>query len=97
MLGVNVNYFLNSVLRFDHKDFIKAMKVDLGPILGNTGLWALRCLSNHAKEVKDMDLKKKAAVATELIEKFLESGFDVLGEEKKYNFINKFGPKKCPE
>lgn len=45
----------------------------------------------------DTDLKKRAAVATELIEKFLDSGLDVLGEEKKYNFLNKFGPKKCPE
>jgi len=96
MLGVNINYFLTSVLRFDHKDFIKAIKIDVGPILGYTGLWALRCLSNHAKEVKDTDLKKRVAVATELIEKYLESGLDVLGEEKKYNFLNKFGPKKCP-
>ena len=93
----NINYFLNSVLRFDHKDFIKAIKIDVGPILGYTGLWALRCLSNHAKEVKDNELKKKVAVATELIEKYLESGLDVIGEEKKYNFFNKFGPKKCPE
>ena len=44
-----------------------------------------------------MDLKKRAAVATELIEKFLETGLDVLKEEKKYNFINKFGPKKLPD
>lgn len=79
MLGVNVNYFLHSVLRFDHKDFLKAIKIDVGPILGHTGLWALRCVSNHAKEVKDNELKKKAAVAIELIEKYLESGFDVIG------------------
>ncbi len=97
MLGVNVQYMINSVLRFDHKDFLMAMKIDLGPILGHTGLWALRQLSNHAKEVKDQDLKKRVAVATELIEKYLESGLDVLKEEKKYNFINKFGPKKCPD
>lgn len=97
MLGVNINYFLTSVLRFDHKDFLKALKIDVGPILGYTGLWALRCLSNHAKEVKDTELKKKVTVAIELIEKYLESGLDVLGEEKKYHFLNKFGPKKCPE
>ena len=97
MLGVNLQYLINSVLRFDHKDFIKAIKIDLGPLLGHTGLWALRQLSNHAKEIKDNELKKKAAVATELIEKFLESGLAVLKEEKKYNFINKFGPKKCPD
>ena len=97
MLGVNQKYFINSVLHFDHKDFLMAIKIDLGPLLGHTGLWALRQLNNHAKEVKDMELKKKAAVAIELIEKYLESGLDVLKEEKKYNFINKFGPKKYPE
>lgn len=97
MLGVNINYFVNSVLRFDHKDFLKAMKMDVGPILGHTGLWALRCLSNHAKEIGDKDLKKKAQIGTEIIEKYMDAGLDVLGEEKKYNFINKFGPKKCPE
>lgn len=42
MLGVNISYFLNSVLRFDHKDFLKAIKIDVGPLLGYTGLWALR-------------------------------------------------------
>ena len=88
---------INSVLRFDHKDFLKAIKIDLGPILGNTGLWALRQLSNHAKEVKDTELKKKAAVSIEIIEKYLDNGLEVLKEEKKYNFINKFGPKKCPD
>lgn len=35
-------------------------------------------------------------VATELIEKYMESGLEILGEEKKYHFINKFSPKKCP-
>jgi len=49
------------------------------------------------KEQGNNDLKKKAAVALELVEKFLESGFEMLNEEKKYHFINKFSPKKCPK
>ena len=53
MLGVNLQYLIHSVLRFDHKDFIKAIKIDLGPLLGHTGLWTLRQLSNYAKENKD--------------------------------------------
>lgn len=97
MLGVSIHYMVNSVLRFDHKDFLKAMKVDLGPVLGHTGLWALRQLISYAQEVKDNELKKKAKVCTELIEKLIESNYDVIGEEKKYNFINKFSPKKCPD
>jgi len=31
MLGVSVHYMVNSVLRFDHKDFLKAMKVSASP------------------------------------------------------------------
>jgi len=41
MLGVLLKYFMESALRFDHKDFIKAIKIDLGPILGDFGLWCL--------------------------------------------------------
>jgi len=97
MLGVSVHYMINSVIRFDHRDFLKAMKVDLGPVLGHTGLWALRQQINFAVETKDNELKKKAKVCLELIEKLIENNYDVIGEEKKYNFINKFGPKKCPD
>ena len=50
-----------------------------------------------AKEKKDNDLKKRLAVCIEIVEKYLENGTDTLGDEKKYNFMNKFGPKKCPE
>ena len=42
MIGVLVKYFVNQVLRFDHKDFVRAIKTDLGPLLGDTGIWALK-------------------------------------------------------
>lgn len=44
MVGVNINYLIESVLRFDHNDFIKALKLDLGPVLGDMGLWSLKQL-----------------------------------------------------
>lgn len=97
MLGVQINYFLTSVLRFDHKDFLKALKVDLGPVLGDVGLWALQQQLDLAKENKETELKKKLTVCIDIVEKFMENGLDVLGDEKKYNFMNKFGPKKCPD
>lgn len=34
--------------------------------------------------------------AIDLITKYLDSGFDMLGIENKYNMLNRFGPKKCP-
>jgi hypothetical protein len=97
MVGVNLQYFLESVLRFDHPDFMKAMKFDLGPVLGDVGLWCIKCLQDQAKEQGNDELKKKYQVMADIIEKYLESSLDVLGQEKKYHFINKFSPKKCPE
>lgn len=83
-------------MRFDHPDFVKAIKLDLGPVLGDLGAWAAKCHLERAKESGDSDLKKKWQVVLDIIDKNIESGLDVLGEEKKYNFMNKFGPKKCP-
>jgi len=54
-----MNYLLNSVLRFDYKDFVTAVKIDLGPVLGDIGVWVLQCLHESAKEKKDTELKKK--------------------------------------
>ena len=96
MVGVQLEYFINKVLRFDHKDFMKAMKFDLGPVLGDLGLWCLKDLVDNAKQRKDPEMKKKIQVAFDIVEKYLSDGFAYLGLEKKYNFINKFGPKKCP-
>jgi len=69
----------------------------MGPVLGDVGLWALNCLLDQAKEQKDTEMKKKLTLCIDIIEKYLDSSFGVLGDEKKYNFMNKFGPKKCPE
>ena len=92
MVGVQMQYMLDNVLRFNHVDFIKAIKLDLGPILGDIGLWSCTYLLEQAKLEKNTDLKKKLAVCLELLEKYMESGLDILNQEKKYNFINKFEP-----
>lgn len=42
MIGVLMNYLLKHVIYFIHQDFLTAFKIDLGPILGETGLWALK-------------------------------------------------------
>ena len=100
LVGVLVNYFHEKVIRFNHKDFLRAMNIDLGPVLGDMGMWVLKCKQDVAKEKKDTDMKKKLQVCIEIVEKYLETGLneeDGLGNEKKYMFINKFGPKKCPK
>lgn len=97
MVGVNIEYFRTCVLRFNHTDFVKAMKTDVGIILGSLGLWSIKCHIDQAKERGDNDAKKQYTTINDLIEKYLENNFEVLGQEKKYNFLNKFGPKKCPD
>ena len=42
MLGVLLKYLVRQVLHFNHQDFLTALRVDLGPLLGETGLWALK-------------------------------------------------------
>jgi len=76
---------------------MKALKIDLGIILGDLGLWALTQQLEVAKERKETELKKKLQTCVDIVEKYLEQGLDILGQEKKYNFTNKFGPKKCPD
>ena len=96
MVGVQLKYMFDKVLRFNHSDFIKAIKIDLGPILGDFGAWSAKCHLDKAKESGDSETKKKYQVILDVIEKYMETGLDVLSDEKKYNFMNKFGPKKCP-
>ena len=38
-----------------------------------------------------------ARTCIDLISKYLENEFDVLGKENKYNLANRYGPKKCPD
>lgn len=41
LLKVLKLYFVNSVLRFDYKDFTKAIKLDLPPLFSHVGLWIM--------------------------------------------------------
>lgn len=43
MLGVQLEFYLTTVLRMDHTDFMTALRNDLGPVLGDVGLWSLNC------------------------------------------------------
>lgn len=97
MVGVLVNYFLKSVMHFSHDDFMTALKVDLGPILGECGLWVLKNYEMRMADKGRDEKKKKARNAIELINEYLEHGFDNLGKLAKYNMKNKYSPKKLPE
>ena len=82
------------MLHFNHQDFLTALRVDLGPLLGETGLWALKNYQVRQIEKGNDEGKRKARVAMDLITNYLENGFDSLGKESKYNLQNRFSPKK---
>jgi len=84
------------VLNFGHQDFLTALRVDLGPVLGETGLWALKSYQLRQADKGNEEKKLRARVAIDLVNKFLESGYEVLGQVKKYESLNRFSPKRCP-
>lgn len=92
-----MKYFLKSVMHFQHEDFLTALKVDLGPLLGEAGLWALKNYENRMAEAGKEEKKKKARNAIDLITEYLENGLDNLGKLTKFNVKNRYGPKKLPE
>ena len=94
MIGVLLKYFVKSVMRFDHADFMRAVAIDLGPLIGDTGIWALKSYQLHHTQKGNEEKKKLARNAIDLITKLLEG--DALNREKSYNMLNRFGPKKCP-
>lgn len=48
------------------------MKEDIAPLLGELGQWALTAYSNRQKEKGNMDKKKRAGVAIDLVKSYLE-------------------------
>jgi len=79
MVGVLTRYFIKQVLHFSHADFIKAVKEDIHPLLGDIGVWALTNYCEHQKAKGKTEKKKQGAVALELIKNYLEHGLDQLG------------------
>lgn len=96
MVGVLSKYFVKHCLHFDHADFMKAIRQDVSPILGELGAWVLTNYVNRQREKGRAEKKKQGQVALELVKNFLENGFDQLVQEKKYYFLNKYSPKKLP-
>ncbi len=79
MIGVMARYFIKQVLHFDHADFIKAVKIDIQPLLGELGQWVLTNYCNRQKEKNKPEKKKQGTVALDLIKNYLENGLDQIG------------------
>jgi hypothetical protein len=63
MVGVLSTYFMKKVLHFSHDDFLTSLSADLGPLLGETGLWALKNYENSMSEEGNEEEKRRARVA----------------------------------
>ena len=97
MLKVLKIYFVEQVLRFDHKDFLTALRDDLPPLLSNIGVFIMENWINRLNEQGDKAKAKQVKVALEIIKKVDQKGMVYLEKESKYHLTNKFSPKKCPD
>jgi hypothetical protein len=89
---------MTQVLHFNHEDFLTTLKIDVLPLLSNTGLWMAKRFASRSKMEGDADGRKRATTVAEIIEKVMDDeGKETLQDERKYNFLNKFGPKKLPD
>jgi ATP-dependent RNA circularization protein (DNA/RNA ligase family) len=97
LLKVLKLYFVHSVLRFDFKDFQKAMKEDLPPLFSHVGLWIMENWLQRVKETEEnKELERMIKVAIDIITK-AEKQKKYFDLETKYHLTNKYSPKKCPE
>ena len=92
-----MKYLVKQVLHFSHTDFIKAVKLDLHPLISHTGLWLLRNYAEKTKLEGKQEKLKKIKVAIEIIKLLMEKQLEHFLNEKKYHMVNKFSPKKLPE
>jgi hypothetical protein len=97
IMAALMKYMVKKVLHFTHEDFMKAIKIDLAPLMSNMGVWMLQHYADKVKQQGKMDKLKKVRVALEIVKNIMEKDMAYISQEKKYNFINKFGPKKCPD
>jgi len=67
LIGILCKYFMRQVMHFNHEDFLTACRVDLGPILGEIGLWFLKQYEQRCADKGKDDKKKKARCAQDLI------------------------------
>lgn len=96
MVGVLMKYFMNEVMHFEHEDFLTALSVDLGPLLGETGLWFIHNYEIRQQDKNKTEKRKLAKVAQELISEYMANGLEKLGKLSMYNMKNKYCPKKLP-
>jgi len=67
LIGVQLRYLVKQVLRFDHIDFLKSLRVDISPILSEVGLWVLKNYELRQKDKGKQEKRKMTQVAIQLV------------------------------
>ena len=67
MIGVQLRYLVKQVLRFDHIDFLKSLRVDISPILSEVGLLVLKNYELRQKDKGKQEKRKMTQVAIQLV------------------------------
>lgn len=97
MLKVLKLYMVDTILRFDHKDFLKAITDDVPPMVSEVGIWILENSIMREKELGNTDRMKQYKTCLDIVKKIMDKGIDYFSKEGKYHLMNKFSPKKCPD
>lgn len=97
MLKVLKLYMVDTVLRFDHADFLKAVTDDVPPLVSEVGIWILENSIVREKELGNTERMKQYKTCLDIVKKIMDKGIDYFSKEGKYHLMNKFSPKKCPD
>lgn len=97
MMKVLKLYMVDQVLRFDHQDFLKAVKDDIPPLISEVGIWLFEVAITREKELGNKDRIKQYRTCLDIIKKIMDKGIEYFQKEGKYHLMNKFSPKKCPD
>lgn len=97
MMRVLKLYMTDTVLRFDHQDFLKAVRDDIPPLISEVGIWLFEVAIVREKELGNKERVKQYKTCLDIIKKILDKGIDYFSKESKYHLMNKFSPKHCPD
>jgi len=70
LMGVLLKYAINKVLHMNHQDFLAALRCDLCPLLGDTGMWMVQQYKSRQVERGNDEKKKKARTLIDILENF---------------------------
>ena len=101
MMKVLKIYMVDTVLHYNHKDFLAALEEDIPPMLSEVGIWIIEVAMMREKELGNKDRMKKYRTCLDIIKKIVDDkgnfSIEYFQKEGKYHLNNKYSPKKCPE